>query len=212
MRKFLNNLGLFAIALIASVFIYSNAQPNMDTTVTYKQIQKIKPLIIIDHATLQSPELAYEAVKPITKLITGLGPFSKLLQGQTLNVLIESNGGRVDLGYKIIKHLNELKYRIGFKLKCHIKTAASMAFTIMLSICDERVGLKGLFLMQHPVRYSNGVRTVKTKIDDLDINKSEARILGVKPSVWLALSKQDGDHVFTKEEIKKFKLVTSYED
>ena len=86
-----------------------------------------------------------------------------------------------------------------------------MAFTLMLSICDEKIGMKGLVLMQHPVRYNNGARTVKTKLDDLDINATEARILKVDPKEWRKLSKEDGDHFFTKEEIKKYRLVDSHD-
>lgn len=211
MRKFINNLGLVAIALIAAVVIHSSLKTDYSTTISYEKIQEIKPVVIIDHGTLQNDKQAYEAVSDITNLIHQLGPFAAMFKGQSFNVLIESNGGRVDLGYKIITHLNTLKARTGIKFKCYVKTAASMAFTLYLSICDEKIGLEGLVLMQHPVKYNNGARTVKTKIDDLDINATEARILKVPEKEWRKLSKEDGDHYFTKEEIKKYKLVDSHE-
>lgn len=211
MNKLFRNIGILATVLTLAITIHVSIKPDLNTKITYAQLQKIKPVVIIDHATLLDPQLARQSVQPLTSLITGLGPFAALLKGQTFNVLIESNGGDVSLGYKIIHHLNMLKVNYGIKLKCYIKTAASMAFTLYLSICDEKIGLKGLKLMQHPVRYSNGVRTVKSLALDLEINATEARILKIKPSVWLKISKESGDHFFTKEEIKKYKLIDYYD-
>ena len=80
-------------------------------------------------------------------------------------IYIDSNGGDVESGLKIVKMMNYIQ-KNNIKLKCIAKKAMSMAFHIFQH-CDERLILQNSILMQHEmtVYLNGGLQESKSEID-----------------------------------------------
>jgi ATP-dependent protease ClpP protease subunit len=126
-------------------------------------------------------------------------------------MMIQSGGGYVSLGNDMIEALNSLR-EAGVKVNCYVGEAQSMAFAIMVLTCDKVIAKKGSTLMQHRVSYGSAGYTPSTYQSDIELSRRESQSLGVKYDEWHNLVRGSEDHIFTKEEIEKYKLVDEWMD
>nr|QFG74750.1 MAG: Clp protease [Megaviridae environmental sample] len=89
-----------------------------------------------------------------------------------INIFINSPGGSVIDGIKIINHINMLKHE-GHSINCVVDYAASMAFIILQS-CTNRYALSSAVLMQHQMSLGTkgslyNIKNYLKMIDDLDL-------------------------------------------
>lgn len=125
-----------------------------------------------------------------TNLISIRGPINsdvvtrfieKTMEKQTpsINVLINSPGGSISDGNKIIEQIETLKHQ-GYEVNCIADFAASMAF-IILQACPNRYALSTSVLMQHQMslgisgeinRIESYLHYIKTLRKNIDIMQS----------------------------------------
>lgn len=127
-------------------------------------------------------------------------------QDNDFYIYINSNGGDVESGMKIIKMMKYLQSE-NIKIKCIAKKAFSMAFHIYQR-CDERLYMSSSILMQHEVTIyiggnieeSQQLLTKYSKLSDeiityesnkLNIDKDEY-IRNLKKEIWFS-----GDDILT---------------
>lgn len=73
---------------------------------------------------------------------------------KTLTVYINSGGGSVIAGARIVQTIRDLKKtRPALKVRCYSSFAASMAFVILQTACDERLVGEVSTLMQHQATF-----------------------------------------------------------
>ena len=73
---------------------------------------------------------------------------------KSLTVYIDSEGGSVLAGARIVQSVRDLKKtRPALKVRCYSSFAASMAFVILQTICDERFIGEVSTLMQHQATF-----------------------------------------------------------
>lgn len=185
---------------------------------THEEVRKISPVLIVDAMTLTTPEHTKDHLsKAVSSMVkkrvlidTYLGPMYNVdLTHTPLNVIIQSEGGLVDSGLEFEKLMKEVKSN-GFKIHCYVAEAQSMAFYLMVTSCDKVYAKVGTRLMQHRSAYGSRNFTPNTYQIDLDMAEAEAEALGVDFNEWLNLTRGEKDHVFTLEEIKKYKLVDKW--
>ena len=84
-----------------------------------------------------------------------------LQQGKrAITVYIDSPGGSVIAGAQIVQTVRNLKASNSkLRIRCYAANAASMAFVVLQSICDQRFVGEVSALMQHQATFSVGGRT-----------------------------------------------------
>lgn len=208
-------LTLLIIALAVGSFTKGRRVKQDKSPLSYEQITKLQPVIIVDPYSLANKQLAQNSAKSLQNLVKVAKPWMDLgiplLKGKTFNVIINSPGGRVSVGNNLINYILTVKKYLGIKLVCHIKQASSMAFSLAISICDKRIGLKDVKMLSHPSSYGGSVQTTTTKMNDIVRNYHEAKALNLDPVKWRKISKEQGDKVFTKEEMIKYKLIHEFQ-
>ena len=188
------------------------------TDFSYKMLQGIDNPIILDHVSLLSEEGMGEITRSIIshleenqvmKIHPMLGAFfNPAKKGFNINVIIESNGGYAELAKGLIGMLSSFKRAGDIKVTCYVNTAQSAAFTVMLGICDKKIGIGNVTLMQHRAYYSGMGYTSGTFLTDIELAKIETNVLKVDLEEWLKVTRGSyEDHVFTKKEIEKYKLL-----
>lgn len=215
-------IGGLVIGVIAFIFIQAIRHKELQSAYTHQEVRQINPVMVIDRVSLTDvgnfKDTMQGAVTAMVKrgilMQTPFGlVYNPSLGGSnySVNVIIQSGGGFVNLGYEALGFLNEMR-KNGLKINCHVAEAQSMAFTIMVLGCDKVIAKKTATIMQHRTSYGGGNVTPSTFNQDIEIAEAEALRLGVKYDEWLALTKGKEDHVFTKEEIEKYKLVDEWID
>jgi len=206
---------VMTIAIMIIVSLKPTSKPKDISPLDYTRLEKIQPVLIINPFTLIDKSELKDSMRGLQAMANAATPFKELgieiFKDQTVNLIINSSGGRVDFGYKLLNFVNFIKYHLKIKTTCYIKEASSMAFTVAISICDKRIALEGIEMMQHPVSVGSKYYTTSTKIDDILISALEASRLGIDPKEWRKISKEQGDKFFTKEEMIKYKLIHEFE-
>jgi ATP-dependent protease ClpP protease subunit len=196
------------------------SSPKIQSAFTHDEVGYINPLMIIDRYTLMSEGNFQISVNYTVEALIKRGfliptPFGLVtnpdLKGKIIPVIIQSGGGQVALGMQLVEMIKSLK-QVGAKVECHVGEAQSMAFFIMVTVCDKVVAKKDATLMQHRVSYGGSTTTPATYLMDVELSKAEAEALGVDSSEWQNLVRGPQDHVFTPEEIQKYKLVDEWVD
>jgi len=73
---------------------------------------------------------------------------------KSLTIYIDSGGGSVLAGARIVQTVRDLKKtRPALKVRCYSSLAASMAFVILQTVCDDRVVGEVSTLMQHQATF-----------------------------------------------------------
>lgn len=215
LSNIVNAIILSYLAVVLSSRIYNYTKDKDLTSLSYSEIIKINPTISIDMFTLNSTQDIQYKIRMFNKgtaqltLARIMGQIVK--QQEPMVVLINSQGGLAYDTIALANSINAYKEVSGLNITCYIKTAMSAAFTLMLDICDKRIGMKNIRLMQHRVTQGT-YNTIGTKELDMVINKREALILGVPELDWLKISKGKNDHHFTREEMIKFKLIHEFKE
>lgn len=189
---------------------------------THEELDKINPDLVVDYFTLVDSD-SYKATKSefIGRLLykkivlnTPIGliynPIMKMNPYQ-MSVVIQSGGGLVGAGKDLIVFLNGLR-EAGVKVNCYVSEAQSMAFTLVVLGCDKVIAKKNVILMEHRVSFEGSDYTPGTFMEDNNLSKLEAAKIGVNWHDWLNLARGEKMHIFTKEEIKKYKLVDEWMD
>lgn len=206
-----------AAVILLGLFLLSQINFVNNTKITYDTLKNIKPDAVIDDYTLLDEGATGKFQQDITEKLFKDNhliqmPFGLVFNKQAtakkeITILIESGGGYYNLGKNIVLGLDGLRKQ-GFKITCYVEKAMSMAFHILLTSCDERIGTKNVDLMMHRVRIGElGRFTSSTKSTDLEMNYLEALSIGISEEAWLELTRQEDDKYFTKKEMKKYKLI-----
>jgi len=145
-----------------------------------------------DNFILISGEITEESSSDfITKLLT--------FKGDEVVIYINSPGGSIASGMKMYQAVKDLKaVNKNLKTKCYVDFAASMAFTLTQTICDQRLLGQTSLLMQHQAAF--GVqgregevdaryRMIKDVIEVM--NKAEAKRLNVSVEKLDKLTKDE---------------------
>lgn len=206
---------LLGVASCASVVIEKS---KLRSGFTHDEVRKIDPVLIVDSATLINPEftaiqldkMLHNLMKKQVIVNTYLGPMYNIeLSHLPLNVIIQSSGGMAMMGLQVGELIQMIRAK-GFKIHCYIAEAQSMAFYLMVTSCDKVYAKLGTRLMQHRSAYGSRNFTPNTYQIDLDMAEAESKALGVNFNEWLNLTRGEKDHVFTPEEIEKYKLVDGW--
>jgi hypothetical protein len=176
---------------------------------SYKEIKEIRPTLIFDAASLVSSVSFQRNMRSMQRLAQMMHhPMMYfLLRSKPINVVINSNGGRVDYLFGYLAAANLLKKKFGLRFRCYIKNAFSAAFTLTFGLCDERIGLKGVRMGQHQAFYRGGITSTATMITDMQMATIESRALRTNFNNWLKKTRQPGvDYYLTEEDYKKYKV------
>jgi hypothetical protein len=209
---------LILVALTGVLVFLKPTNYKLESKFTHEEVETIKPYLILDSQLLISSENLSVEIRNIgSRLIEGgyalptPRGFAILPQARGLRVpiIIQSGGGYVGLGNQLKGLFKYLKSN-GLYFDCYVGEAQSMAFNIMLTVCDKVTAKKDAVLMQHRVKYGDLGTTPMTYRDDIAMSKEEASVLGIHYKDWNDLVRGPEDHVFTLEEIKKYKLVDEW--
>ena len=218
----------FCLFVLFSVFMslgITNCVFNDDIEITsdfsYEEIEKIDPVIALGYYTLISDDvfpLHIMELKAnlIRKNVLVSNPvYGEFINpekiGESVNIIIQSPGGKVDIGAQLIMILNSLR-SAGIKVNCYVSEAQSMAFSVMVTSCDKIIAKKDVILMQHRISYGKGKTTVDTFVSDIKLAYAEADALEIDRKEWLSITKTKEDKVFSYDEIIKYKLVDEWID
>ena len=190
------------------------------TPFTHNLINKINPAITIDFGTLSTIKGPDNIIKELNMfLIENNMMKCNLLRcmfnpdpnKKSLNIIIESNGGYAEVALEVSNILNSLR-KEGIIISCYTNKAQSAAFFLLITACDKRIGVGGVKLMQHKSYYysDHKIITSGTLKNDILLSNKEADLLGVNRNDWIKLTRGSEDHIFTKYEIKKYKLIDKY--
>lgn len=214
-------IGTLIVLAMVAVGYRSLTSPEPHTSAfTHDEIAKINPVMIIDRYTLVHPDNFQAAIQDALSRLSAMGvvtmtPFGPVitegLAGYKLNVVIQSGGGMVALGKDLEGAINSLRSK-GLKIQCYVGEAQSMAFYLMVTMCDKVTAKRSARLMQHRVSYGPAGTTPSTFLSDVDLSRKEAQALGVKFDEWHNLARGQEDHVFNLLEIEKYKLVDEWMD
>lgn len=209
---------LIVLAGILTFLHHNQYGYKSESKFTHEEVEQIQPYFILDTVTLMSPlGTASETKLMIGRLISegyavstprGLVVLPGA-RGLKVPIIIQSSGGQVNLGNQLKGLFKYLKSN-GLYFDCYVGEAQSMAFNIMLTVCDKVTAKKDAILMQHRVKYIGVGTTPVTYRDDVAMSKEEASVLGLDYRDWNDLVRGPKDHVFTLEEIKKYKLVDEW--
>jgi len=211
---------LLTLAVIAGVLtvLYQKPSYRLESKFTHEEVEQIRPYFILDAALLMSPASASSESKYLVERLVSEGyaiptPYGLVAlpqaRGVKIPIIIQSGGGLVGLGNQLKGLFKYLKSQ-GLYFDCYVGEAQSMAFNIMLTVCDKVTAKKDAVLMQHRVKYGDLGTTPTTYRDDISLSKEEASVLGIHYKDWNDLARGPKDHVFTLEEIKKYKLVDEW--
>jgi hypothetical protein len=209
---------LFVLSFNLISHIYNS--PRLTSDFSHSEILEINPAIVIDNYTLFNDNTPYELKRLQDELVNRgilvrhpmFGIFinpDKI--GQSFNMIIQSPGGLVVQGmglYEVLKSISTA----GIRINCYVSEAQSMAFFIMATSCSKVVAKKNVLLMQHRSGYGANGKTPSTYKTDIIMATLESAHLGTDFKNWLKLTRTEEDHVFTEEEIKKYKLVDEWVD
>ena len=154
MIKNLKRLGRFIAAIliiVGSLSLLPSKKVEDISNITYDEIIELRPNIIIGSYSLYSPDhfikgiSLYEAMiqRASAMKIFNIKPYAK----QTFRLYINSSGGRVDVALEAIKYFHASKKFLNIEFTCYINKAMSAAFTLAMSICDKRIGLRNVSIM-----------------------------------------------------------------
>lgn len=222
LSKFFGFVATMAVACLLGLIISSSLLINgkSESLFTHAEIESINPVLIVDSYTLLDPQsysggerfFLNELIKRgvVVRSPFGLIPNEAGTLPEILNVIIQSGGGEVGAGLKLIRWL-ELIRGLGIRVDCYVGEAQSMAFTLMVLGCDRVVAKKRGVLMQHRTRYMNlGTTPVTYHLDNF-LSRKEAKALGLDYGTWSNIVRgSDEDHIFTESEIKQYKLVDEW--
>lgn len=130
-------------------------------------------------------------------------------------IVINSNGGSVDLGATFIKAMAEEKIEGGGRIVCVVTGMAhSMAFNI-LTFCDVRLATKGSKMLVHKVRAlvprvlltAAELRTIADGIDKTDAPYRKANAAAMHLTLKEYDTAADSERVWTAEELLKLKYI-----
>lgn len=187
---------------------------------THDEVADINPVMVIDKYTLVHPDnfqatMQYTMSRLLDMNVLVMTPFGPVinsgLSGYSLNVIIQSGGGMVALGSELESSINSLRSK-GLKIHCYVGEAQSMAFYLMVTMCDKVIAKRSARLMQHRVSYGPAGTTPSTFLSDIELSRKEAQALGVNFDEWHNLVRGSEDHVFNLLEIDKYKLVDEWID
>jgi ATP-dependent protease ClpP protease subunit len=188
---------------------------------SYEEIEKIDPIIavgyysLIGDSTFPSHIMELKASLIRKSILVSHPVYGEFINpekiGESVNIIIQSPGGKVDIGAQLIMILNSLR-SAGIKVNCYVSEAQSMAFSVMVTSCDKIVAKKDVILMQHRISYGKGKTTVDTFVSDIKLAYAEADALEIDRKEWLSITKTKEDKVFSYDEIIKYKLVDEWID
>jgi len=209
---------LVVFAGVLTFLHHKQSSYKLESKFTHEEVEKIQPYFILDAALLMSPASASSESKYMIERLVAEGyaiptPYGLVVlpnaKGLKIPIIIQSGGGLVGLGNQLKGLFKYLKSN-GLYFDCYVGEAQSMAFNIMLTVCDKVTAKKDAVLMQHRVKYGDLGTTPTTFRDDIAMSKEEASVLGIHYKDWNDLARGPKDHVFTLEEIKKYKLVDEW--
>jgi hypothetical protein len=221
-----------AIIMLILIFLsFLKCQKEMESSVpskikyksdfTHIELERINPILVIDDTTLMNIENYKESMAELTNTLASLQVIvlsssgfrfnPDVSRGFPISVVIQSGGGYVSLGKALIVTLIGLR-RSGIMVTCYVSEAQSMAFTAMVVGCTKVVAKRSVVLMEHRVSIGGEGSTPNTFMNDIEFSKIEARKIGVNWEDWIKIARGEKDHVFTKEEIEKYKLVNDWMD
>lgn len=190
----------------------------LESKFTHEEVEKIHPYFIMDAFLLTSSSNLAPEVKVMVERLISEGyaiPTSYGLvmlpeaKGLKLPIIIQSGGGLVELGNQLKGLFKYLKSK-GVYFDCYVGEAQSMAFNIMLTVCDKVTAKRDTILMQHRVKYGDLGTTPATYREDISMSKEEASVLNLDYKEWNSLVRGPKDHVFSLEEIQKYNLVDEW--
>lgn len=204
------------------LFRLVNTKHHYSSDFTHEELVKIKPELIIDYGMLEDEDSYKDDINSLSYHLIQRGLILKTPTGMVYNsntsyispsisVVIQSGGGYIKLGYYLIQTLIDIR-KTGIKINCYVSEAQSMAFTVMVLGCDKVLAKKNVTLMEHRVSRGGEGTTPSTFMEDIQLSQLEAQVLGLKWEDWIKVARGPKDHVFTKDEIKKYKLVTEWID
>jgi hypothetical protein len=211
--------------LVAAVLLYNgyllyqsfNSSP-ITSKFSHKELEEIDPVLIVDYRTLVDQASFSGAVSAmLTNLVDrGIllaGPYGTTVNpnvaGYSIPIIIESSGGYVSLGNQLKSLLKPMRDN-GLLINCYVAEAKSMAFNIVVTSCDKVIAKSDAVFMQHRTHCGMNCSTASTVHSDVKLAKEEAKALGIKYADWLSLTRGEDDKIFSKEEIKKYKLVDEW--
>lgn len=209
---------LVALAGIMTFLHHKQSSYKLESKFTHDEVDKIQPYFILDSQLLVSPDNVSAEIELMVERLIREGyvvptPYGLVAlpraRGLKIPIIIQSSGGYIESGNKIKGLFKYLKSN-GLYFDCYVGEAQSMAFNIMLTVCDKVTAKKSAVLMQHRTKYGNLGTTPTTYRDDISMSKEEASVLGIHYKDWNDLARGSKDHVFTLEEIKKYKLVDEW--
>lgn len=110
----------------------------------------------------------------------------KYFKQKNAYIYIDSLGGSVIDGAKMIHLMTSYKKAFGLYYTCLIQDAASMAFAIVQSVCDDRVISPTSVLMQHQIAFATfgqieRIDSTVRMVRDLEqvLNQTQAERLGL---------------------------------
>jgi len=216
-RTFLSVFALgLALALVGLLIMKSRQLTKHQSTYTYEQVAKINPALIIDKYTLTSPDVFKESVGRMVEFLIkrgavvptafGMEVVTQEASSLVIPIIIQSGGGYVSVGMQLSQMIIPFK-QSGSKVHCHVSEAQSMAFYLMVTLCDRVIAKKSVKLMQHRSSYGSKGFTPSTYLTDIEMARGESQALKVSIDSWMELTRGEEDHVFTLEEIERYGLV-----
>lgn len=122
-------------------------------------------------------------------------------------LLIDSNGGRVDILFGLLRDMEQLQKR-GISFKCYIANAHSAAFTFAVSVCSKAILLRGGQMMQHHAYIPGYGIDNNAYLESLKMAKKEATALLIDPKEWMRITRKgNDDKLFSVEELKKYNII-----
>lgn len=135
---------------------------------------------------------------------------NRVLNTRDIYIYINSNGGSVMEGNKIIENINFLS-NTGYNVSCIAQNAFSMAFHI-LQHCPRRYVTKTSTLMQHQIKLGvndnlENIKSYLNMIEALNDKFNEYSALRINMSKYEFMSKIENDWwIYGSDNILKYKL------
>jgi len=147
----------------------------------------------------------------LTEGVWQLSPFGPIWAGdifkKEFTLLIDSNGGSVDVMFQILDSMAELQKR-GISFKCYIANAHSAAFTFAVSVCSKAILLRGGQMSQHHAYRRGFGITNDSYLISLNMAKKEAEALLMDYREWMKITRKgNDDKIFSVEELKKYNII-----
>ena len=207
------------IALMLFTIVKDRPQPRktIETSkVSYDHLMNHRYDAIISQATLMSMGMVQKDIfQPLSELFKTRYKDTSAMRYGTLEILISSPGGSTDAGFELIKGMEYLKKVSKMRVICYVEQASSIAFTVMMGICDKRIALGTPTLIVHRaamVDRSSHMYTVMSSLIDLRMAGIEvAHMTNMRIKQWLKMTRQPNvDRRLTKEEMKKYDIIQEF--